>query len=106
MGLKEYASAVEFFKRSQELCGSHHVTWHNMGICLYYLDQLADAEKCFKTSLAIKPTYAEAHSWLAQVREKVAKGGGGSGARTHVDDDSVDDDSDASRGDSAHSEED
>lgn len=74
MGLKEYAGAVEFFKRSQELCGQHHVTWHNMGICLYYQDALEDAEKCFEASLSLKATYMEAQSWLAQVREKIAKG--------------------------------
>jgi tetratricopeptide (TPR) repeat protein len=73
MGLKEYGSAVEFFKRSAELCGQHHVTWHNMGICLFYQDLLEDAEKCFQESLALKPTYAEAHTWLLQVREKLMK---------------------------------
>lgn len=78
MGLKEYAGAIEFFKRSQELCGQHHVTWHNMGICYYYQDALEEAEKCFKESLALKPSYGEAHSWMNQVREKLgtAQGGG------------------------------
>lgn len=108
MGLKEYSSAVEFFKRSAELCGQHHVTWHNMGICLFYQDLLEDAEKCFQESLALKPTYSEAHTWMLQVREKLLKERRGAvpagvPASVHAaqssedDEDSEDEDSDVSK---------
>jgi Tfp pilus assembly protein PilF len=68
MGLKEYVLAVEFFRRSHEACGEHHVTWHNMGICYYYLDNFAAATKAFRQSLTLKPEYKEAQTWLAKVR--------------------------------------
>jgi hypothetical protein len=37
MGVRDYAAAADFFHRSNELCGEHHVTFHNMGICYFYL---------------------------------------------------------------------
>ncbi len=67
MGLKEYVLAVDFFRRSHEACGEHHVTWHNTGICFYYLDNYAAASKAFQRSLTLKPDYREAQSWLAKV---------------------------------------
>jgi hypothetical protein len=67
MGLKEYVLAVDFFKRSHEACGEHHVTWHNTGICFFYLDNFNAAATAFKRSLAMKPDYRESQSWLAKV---------------------------------------
>ena len=75
MGLKEYNTAIEFFRKSNDACGEHHVTWHNMGICNYYLDQLAASAKCFTTSLKLRPEYREARVWLAKVQEKQAAAG-------------------------------
>ena len=34
-GIREYASALKFYKRSVETVGEHHVTFHNMGLCMY-----------------------------------------------------------------------
>ena len=34
--LQDYAGAIRVFERSNELCGDHHVTWFNIGICHYY----------------------------------------------------------------------
>ena len=31
MGLREYATAIEFFNKSNELCGQHHVTVRSCG---------------------------------------------------------------------------
>ena len=73
MGLKDYASAVEFFKRSNEACGEHHVTWHNMGICYYYIDSLSNSIKCFRHSLDLKADYKEARDWLAKVSGKAQR---------------------------------
>jgi len=36
MAVRDYSSAIDFFSRSNELCGEHHVTYHNMGICYFY----------------------------------------------------------------------
>ena len=35
--LQDYSSAVDFFGKSNDYCGQHHITWHNSGICFYYL---------------------------------------------------------------------
>ena len=72
MGLKEYVLAVDFFKRSHEACGEHHVTWHNTGICFFYLDNYAAASKAFQRSLELKPDYREAQAWLAKVHYATA----------------------------------
>ena len=71
MGLKEYVMAVDFFKRSHDACGEHHVTWHNTGICFFYLDNFAAASQAFKRSLTLKPDYRESQAWLAKVRALV-----------------------------------
>lgn len=33
----DYNSAIQYFSKSNELCGEHHVTWYNIGICYYYM---------------------------------------------------------------------
>lgn len=37
MSMRDYPTAVEFFAKSNELCGAHHITWHNMGMCHFYM---------------------------------------------------------------------
>jgi hypothetical protein len=37
VGVQDYNSAIQFFSKSNELCGEHHVTWYNIGICYYYM---------------------------------------------------------------------
>ncbi len=76
MGLKEYVMAVDFFKRSHEACGEHHVTWHNMGICFFYLDNFTAASQAFKRSLGLKEDYRESQAWLAKVCDGRVGGGG------------------------------
>lgn len=71
MGLKDYRSAISFFERSNEVCGQHHVTYHNLGICCYYLNDLPSALKCFDASLELKGDYADALSWRAKVDGKM-----------------------------------
>ena len=47
MGLKEYALALELFQDSNNCVSEHHVTWHNMGICCFYLREFDKAKHCF-----------------------------------------------------------
>lgn len=63
MGLQDFRSALEFFQRSNELCGEHHVTWHNAGMCWYFLGDFEASLNCFKHSLLLKDDYAEARLW-------------------------------------------
>ncbi len=55
---------------TSQFCGQHHVTWHNMGICYFYLEQFEEAVQCFQASLALNPTYEEARNWLARAAER------------------------------------
>lgn len=70
MGLKDYRTAVGYFERSNALCGEHHVTYHNMGICWYYLDEFESAKDCFDKSLSLKSDYGEALEWREKLRAK------------------------------------
>ena len=47
MGLKEYDLALELFQDSNNCVSEHYVTWHNMGICCYYLKEFEKAQQCF-----------------------------------------------------------
>ena len=57
MGLKDYKAACEFFVASNATCGDHHVTWHNIGMCHFYLDQAPAAIAGFERALELKPDY-------------------------------------------------
>jgi tetratricopeptide (TPR) repeat protein len=67
MGLKDFEIAVGFFKASQVHCGVHHVSWYNMGVCHYYLNELDSAAKCFDESLALCSDYPDAIKWRRKV---------------------------------------
>ena len=67
MGMRDHAAAVEFFSKSSELCGQHHVTFHNMGICYYFINDRASAQACFRQALGLRPDYTESRPWLAKV---------------------------------------
>lgn len=71
MGLRDYETSIELFKKSMELCGNHYVTWHNLGICYYYIDNLQESMNSFDNCLRIQPEYQDAKSWRARVEEKL-----------------------------------
>ena len=47
MGLGDYETAYELFENSIQYVSNHHVAWHNMGICAYYLQDYERAIQCF-----------------------------------------------------------
>lgn len=71
MGLRDYETSIRLFKKSIELCGEHYVTWHNLGICYYYMDDLKESMNSFNQCLEIQPEYQDAKSWRARVEEKL-----------------------------------
>lgn len=88
MGLKDYAAAVEFFGKSNELCGQHHVTWHNLGICYYHCGENPSAIQCFKQALALRSDYGESRLWLDKVSGRASAAGvagAGDGVTTAAD---------------------
>ena len=60
MGLRDYETSIELFKKSMELCGNHYVTWHTLGICYYYIDNLKESMNSFDNCLRIQPEYQDA----------------------------------------------
>jgi tetratricopeptide (TPR) repeat protein len=86
MALRDYPAALAFFNKSNETCGHHHVTWHNMGVCYFYAGEVSPAAACFRHALELQPHYSEARLWLEKAvaserRVAVAGGvGGGLGA--------------------------
>eukprot|EP01138_Halocafeteria_seosinensis_P010471 gb/GECG01010691.1/.p1 GENE.gb/GECG01010691.1/~~gb/GECG01010691.1/.p1 ORF type:complete len:620 (+),score=83.99 gb/GECG01010691.1/:1-1860(+) len=75
MGLKMYTAALEFFDRSLSICGEHHVTYHNMGMCHYFLENLSQSLEMFRTSLSINPKYQGAREWLEKVTQRMHAAG-------------------------------
>jgi hypothetical protein len=71
MGLKDYRTSIRLFDSSTENCGAHNVTLHNQGICYYYLEEYENAKERFLASLAKKPSYEAAQSWLRKTDEKL-----------------------------------
>lgn len=38
-GIREYESALRFYRDSSDNVGQHHVTFHNMGLCYYSMGE-------------------------------------------------------------------
>lgn len=60
--------ALRYYKESLRLAGAHHATLYNMGLCLYYLQQPAEALRFMERCLALKPDYARAREWRNRLR--------------------------------------
>lgn len=60
MGLRDYETSIALFKKSMDLCGEHYVTWHNLGICYYYIDNMTESMNSFDKCLKIQPEYQDA----------------------------------------------
>lgn len=67
MGLKMYTNAISLFIESNKYCSDHHVTWHNMGLCCFNLNDIENARKCLIKSIELDPRYVEARSFLAKI---------------------------------------
>lgn len=90
MGLKLYHEAINYFNQSIEYCNEHYisfyyilyiiyllffnflqVTYHNMGVSYYYLQDYTNARECFKKSLKLKASYRDAQVWLERVEQSI-----------------------------------
>ena len=69
MGMRDHAAAVDFFNQSNKIAGEHHVTWHNIGICLYFLNDHTASIYAFTRALSMNPSYGESSSWLSKVQQ-------------------------------------
>jgi len=71
MGLRAYRNAIALFHASMRQCGEHHVTWYNIGICHWYLDEWTESQITFNTALTLRPDYTDAASWRDRVDAKI-----------------------------------
>jgi hypothetical protein len=60
--------ALRYYKESLRIAGAHHATFYNMGLCLYHLQQPAEALRFMDRSLALKPDYPRAREWRNRLR--------------------------------------
>ncbi|KAA0173332.1 hypothetical protein FNF27_05256 [Cafeteria roenbergensis] len=66
MATRDYGKALFAFQASEALCGRHHVTLHNQGICHYFLKNYPEALRLFEESLEVLPTYASSQVWVTR----------------------------------------
>src|SRR5690606_36190331 len=71
-GIREYDSALEFYEKSNNEVGEHHVTWHNMGLCYYSKGMMDRALENFEKSLAHNSEYEKATTWITRVQSELA----------------------------------
>ncbi|CBK22198.2 uncharacterized protein [Blastocystis hominis] len=69
MGIGDYQTALELFEESNDMVSQHHVTWFNMGVCAYFLEDLDSAKRYFSKSLQLKSTFEESKRWLQLLTE-------------------------------------
>ena len=73
MGLADYHKAHMLFETSNEKCGTHHVTHHNIGICRYFIGHFDQAMVAFDASLSMSSEYAEAIKWKKKLEDKMVE---------------------------------
>ena len=88
MGLNDYHTALELFEDSIKYVEPHPVTWYNMGLCSYYLNNMENAKQCFLCvydfdrfdfqALSLNPEYTAAKEKL-----KLLTGGFNEGEEIH-----------------------
>jgi tetratricopeptide (TPR) repeat protein len=69
-GLHCWEESLKFYQLSVDICGQHHITQHNMGLCYASLNKYHEATACFVRSLEFKPDYEKAATWLEQIKNK------------------------------------
>ncbi|CAM9170445.1 unnamed protein product [Ectocarpus fasciculatus] len=70
-GIREYESALRFYRDSSESVGQHHVTFHNMGLCYYSMGDLHQAKINFELALDMNANYEKAKSWQRKVHQEL-----------------------------------
>lgn len=71
MATKHFDHAVDFLLQSNADCGEHFVTFFNLGMCFWYLEEVAVARAAILRSLELNPEYDSAHEWLKRIELKL-----------------------------------
>lgn len=69
-GLHCWEEALEFYQKSVDVCGEHHITYHNKGLCYSSLKKYEEALACFTKSLELKPDYEKASVWIEKIKDE------------------------------------
>ena len=69
-GLHCWEEALEFYQSSVDVCGEHHITHHNMGLCYSSLKKYEEAIACFTKSLELNPDYEKAAIWIEKIKDE------------------------------------
>ena len=64
------AQALAEYRNAVEDCPDVPIIWNNMGICLYKINNLEEAYKCFQKAITLSPELAIAYSNLAYIMYK------------------------------------
>lgn len=73
--MEYFEQALHFYEESLRLCGKHKMTYHNMGLCEYYLRRLESARDCFEQALEMDPDYGIAREWLVRLEPEINESG-------------------------------
>ncbi len=72
-GLALHEDALEFYRRSVDLCGDHYITSHNAGLCNFALSKYLEAKHFFEKAIEINPEYEKSKDWLKKVEKEMSK---------------------------------
>ena len=65
--LQRHSRARTFYEESLRFYGEHHITYYNLGLCLYKLGLRPEALTAFQKALELDESYSPARSWRVRV---------------------------------------
>jgi len=68
--LKDYETALKYYKQSEECFGESYNICYNYGLCYYYTGDPVTALKYFKRASMINPNSKEAQEWMVYIGEQ------------------------------------
>lgn len=73
--MEYFEQALQFYEESIRLFGKHKMTYHNMGLCEYYLRRLQASRDCFLQALELDPDYGVSREWLVRIEPEIHESG-------------------------------
>jgi tetratricopeptide (TPR) repeat protein len=70
-----FEQSLHFYEESLRLFGKHKMTFHNMGLCYYYMRRLSQAREAFESALELEPGYGVAREWLVRLAPEIEESG-------------------------------
>ena len=65
-----FEDALQYYQISLKLYGSHHITFHNSGLCHYSLFNFETAKENFHRALSMRPGYEKSKTWLERTENE------------------------------------